>query len=338
MVFSNVGNPLDFDPTTFSGVINMEDEILDLQITTGDVLVVMCKNSIQLVKALSVGDATTSAVTDYLFSNSTLTSNVGCIANTAHRVFDDLIYIDDRGLTSLEATDKFGDFETKSYSKSIQRTLNLNLPNVVGSYVDSGQNQYRLLFSDGFGVIFTFSMTSNKSATTSFKTVKGATTFRYLINVTSVGEKIFGSDNGFLYKIDSGTSFNGFSIETNLTTCYYHYQSPTIIKRFREVFFEGFIPFHLNFSIKANFDYRDVRYISSTVQDELIVSGGLGDSYGSGVYDVMRYGSSEGQTSVYYIASYGTSMSLSLKTSNKYVEPHTLSSMITQYTLNGRKM
>lgn len=338
LIFSNVGNPLDFDPTTFSGVINMEDEILDLQITTGDVLVVMCKNSIQLVKALSVGDTSTSAVTDYLFSNSTLTSNIGCTDNTAHRIFDDLIYIDDRGLTSLESTQKFGDFETKSYSKAIQRTLNLNLPNVVGSYVDNVQNQYRILFSDGFGIIFTFTMASNKGGTSSFKSVKGATTFRYLVDITSVGEKIFGSDNGFLYKIDSGTSFNGFPIDTQLATCFYHYQSPTTIKRFREVFFEGFIPFHLELLIKASFDYKDTKYISSTVQDELIVSGGLGGVYGEGRYDVMRYSSSENQTSVYYVTSYGTSMSLFLKTSNKYVEPHTLSSMITQYTLNGRKM
>lgn len=338
LVFSNVGNPLDFDPTTFSGVINMEDEIVDLQITTGDVLVVMCKNSIQLVKALSVSDATTTVVSDYLFSNSTLTSNIGCMTGTAHRIFDDLIYIDDRGLTSLEATQKFGDFETKSYSKSIQKTLNLNLPNVIGSYVDNTQNQYRLLFSDGFGIIFTFSMTSNKGSTTSFKAVKGATTFRYLVNITSVGEKIFGSDNGFLYKIDSGTSFNGFPIDTELVTCYHHYLSPTTIKRFREVLFEGFIPFGLEFLIKANFDYKDATYISSTVQDELIVSGGSGGIYGDGRYDVMRYSSSENQTSVYYVASYGTSMSLFLRTSNKYVEPHTLSSMITQYTLNGRKM
>lgn len=338
LVFSNVGNPLDFDPTTFSGMINIEDEIVELKVTTGDVLMVMCKNSIQAVKALSVGDTSTGVVTDYLFSTSTLTSNAGCISGSVHRIFDDIIYIDDRGLTSLEATQKFGDFETKSYSKAIQKTLNLNLPNIVGTYVDATSNQYRVLFSDGFGIIFTFNMTSNRGSSTSFKAVKGATTFRYLVNVTCVGEKVFGSDDGFLYKADSGTSFNGFPIITQLDTSYHHYQAPSMIKRFREVSFEGAIPFNLDFLIKANFDYKDSNYIASTVQDELIVSGGLGGVYGEGKYDVMRYSSSDNQTSVYYVAAYGTSMSLSLQTSNKYVEPHTLSSMIVQYSINGRKM
>lgn len=338
LIFSNVGNPLDFDPTTFSGVIQLEDKIVDLRVVTGDVLVVLCENSIQTIQALSVGDATATVVSDYLFSNSTLTTTSGCVSGSAHRIFDDLIYIDERGLTSLEATEKFGNFETKSYSKNIQRTLSANISNIVGSYVDSSLNQYRIFFSDGFGIIFTFSMISNKSGSATFKSVKGATTFRYLIPISCVGDKIFGSTNGYLYKTDSGTSFNGEEIQTQLNTAYYHYQSPSFIKRFREIYFDGIIPFDLQFLIKANFDYRDTKYVSSTVQDELIVSGGAGSSYGEGVYDVMRYSSSESQTSVYYVSSFGTNMSVFIKTSNKYVDPHTLSSMIVQYSVNGRKM
>lgn len=338
LIFSNVGNPLDFDPTTFSGVINMEDEILDLKVTTGDVLVVLCKKSIQLVKALSVGEAASSAVTDYLFSNTTLTSNIGAYKGSAHRIFDDLVYIDERGLTSLEATQKFGDFETKSYSKSIQRTLNLNIPAFVGAYVDSTLNQYRAFFSDGFGIIFTFSMTSNKGSTTSFKAVKGATTFRYLTPISCVGNKVFGSTDGYLYKIDSGTSYNGANIDTILATSYHHYNSPSLFKKFRSVFFEGYIPFKLDFNIQATFDYNNTANIESTSPEKLIITGGLGGAYGEGRYDTIRYGSSENQTSVFYVNAFGSSMSLYLGTSNKYTEPHTLSSMIVQYSLNGRKI
>lgn len=336
LVFSNVGSPLDFDPSTFSGMIDIGDEIVDLKVSTGDVLVVMCKSSIQIIKALGVGDASTSSTTDYLFSNVTLAADIGCKENSTQRIFDDLVYIDKKGLTSLEATQKFGDFETKIFSKSIQKTLSLNLPNLVGSWVDGTANQYRVFFSDGFGIIFTFNM--KVSGSSSYKNIKGATTFKYLTNISCVGDGIFGSTDGFLYKIDSGTSFNGENIDTRLVTSFHHYDQPTVFKRFREVYFEGQIPFYLNFEIKGVFDNRDTSSISSTSVDELIVSGRLGDVYGVGRYDVMRYSNSDSQTSVYYVSSYGTSMSITLGTSNKYAEPHTLSSMIVQYSINGRRM
>ena len=71
LYFSNVGDPTDFDSTTFAGVIYMKDDIVDLKVTKGDVLVVFCKNSIQIIKALSTTDITDQVVVDYLFSNVT---------------------------------------------------------------------------------------------------------------------------------------------------------------------------------------------------------------------------------------------------------------------------
>lgn len=338
LVFSNVGNPLDFDPTTFSGLISIEDEIVDLAVTTGDVLVVFCKNSVQLVKALSVGDTVTQVTTDYLFSTSSLTTTSGCLSNTVQRVFDDLLYIDDRGLTSLEATQKYGDFETKSYSKNIQKTLTTNFSNIIGVHVDKLLNQYRVFLSDGFGLIFTFSMSSSKYSSSSYKTIKGITTFRYLVGVSCVCDRFFGSTDGYLYEFDSGTSYNGNPIDTLLSTSYFHYNSPSIIKRFKEVYLEGSIPYKLAFSVKADFDYRNVDYIRSTTQGDLVISGGMGANYDSGVYGESRYGESENQTSVYYVSAYGTNMSLSVRTSSKYIEPHVLSSMVVHYSLNGRRM
>lgn len=338
LVFSNVGNPADFDPTTFSGVIYLGDEIVDLKISVGNTLVVFCKNSIQVISALSTSSTTTQTVSDYLFSNTTLTSTSGCVNNTPATIFDDLFYIDPRGLTSVSATDKYGDFETKSYSKYIQRTLLTNYDYIVGSYVDEEANQYRLFFSSGLGIIFTFGLSSSKYTSTSSKIVKGITTFRYLTQVSCVGNKIFGSTDGFVYKIDSGTSFNGSEIETELSTSYFNYGAPTLFKRFKEVYFEGFIPYKLDFKIRADFEYRFTEYIQSTVDDELIIAGGESEAYGVGSYDTMRYGSSENQTAVYYVSSFGTNMSLSLRTSSKYSSPHTLSSMIVQYSINGRKM
>ena len=247
LYFSNVGDPLDFDPTTFSGVIYREDEIVYLMVTTGDSLVVFCKNSIQLVKALSVGDVADQSVVDYLFSNVTLSPNIGAVERTANVVFDDLLYIDKRGLASIGSTQSYGDFETKSYSKGINKTLLGNYSSIVGASVVKEYNQYRLYFSNGYGIIFTFTIISNASGS-SGKKMKGITTFSYPVTISCCTEGYIGCSDGLVLKIESGTSFNGGVISTTLNTSYHHYNSPTTFKRFREVFFEGYIPFNTTFT------------------------------------------------------------------------------------------
>lgn len=338
LFFSNVGDPHDFDSSTFSGVIYLEDEIVDLVVTTGDALVVFCKNSIQVVKALSSSDVTDQAVVDYLFSNATLNSNTGAVEGTGSIVLDDVLYIDNRGLTSIASTQNYGDFEIKSYSKGINNTLLNSYEKIVGASIVKEYNQYRLFFSDGRGIIFTFTVSSNKLGTSSSKTIKGITTFLYPTTITCCTEGYIGCGDGFVCKIESGTSFNGAVITTILETSYHHYNAPTTFKRFREVFFEGYFPFKLTFTTRAGFDYRNISYIKSTDLEDQEVTDGLGGVYGDGVYGELIYGSSENQTNVFYINSYGTTMNLNLYTTNKYVQPHTLSSMIVQYSINGRKM
>lgn len=336
LVFSNVGDPTDFDATTFSGMIYLEDKILNLEVSTGNTLIVFCENSIQIVKALSVSDTTTQVLTDYLFSNTTLISNIKNYKNSPKRVLDDIMYIDERGLTSLSSTDSYGDFETKSYSKYIKRTLSANINNIVGAFVNKKYNQYRVLFSNGLGIVFTFEMKS--IANSMARLVKGATIFKYLTDVSCCNDGVFGDVMGYIYLIDSGTSYNGNEISTIMATPFYNYQSPAVIKHFKQLTLEGRIPYDTEFTIKANFDYRNINYIQSTETEDMIVSGGLGGYYDSGIYDSMRYSESENQLSTFYINSFGTNMSIYIESSNKYTDPYIFSTIVVQYSWNGRKI
>ncbi len=337
LYFSNVGNPLDFDQTTFSGVLYLEDEIIDLQVTKGDTLIVYCKNSIQLIKALSSSDFSTTTVVDYLFSNVTMASNIGGVKNTSQELLDDIFYIDKTGLTSIKATDSYGDFESKSYSKSVNKTFQYNYDKIIGSVVNKKYNQYRLFLNNGIGFIFTFTLRASQYGT-QYKIVKGTTFFKYLVNPSCVSEHYFGAEDGYLYKIDSGTCYNGQEITTILTTSYFNYGSPTFIKRFREVSIEGEIPYKLTITANASFDYRYEKYISEHGYETLDVNGGIGSTYGSDRYGEAIYGVSENQTTSFHIEDYGTTMSVYLTTSNKYTDPHIFTSMMVHYSVNGRKI
>ena len=62
------------------------------------------------------------------------------------------IFLDDKGLTTLQATQNFGDFEPAIMSKNVRTTLNAKMTQVVGSRMAKETNQYRLYFSDGMAL------------------------------------------------------------------------------------------------------------------------------------------------------------------------------------------
>ena len=335
--YSGAGSPLDFDVATGgAGEIYMEDEITGLQVAPGDVLVVFGRNSIQMIK--SVGDVQgTSSDTqmDYKFLNESYSKRSGCIAKTNERILGVLMFLDDRGLTELEATDAFGDFTYNSLSKNVQRTILKQKTAVLGSLVDRVKNQYRLFFDDKTGIIFTFDME---------KKVKGATFFKYNHiptflhdgeDVAGYAHKYMGTADGYVMQIDSGTSFDGEEIPTRISTAFYHYGTPTKWKRFRKATLEGQAEKDLVIHGRADFNYKDPRLPGSNeIQYTTTATGGI---WGYDSWGVFQYGSGAAEAPSLFIQGYGVNMGLVLTTSNKYTEPHIYNSITVEYSIDGRK-
>lgn len=334
--YSGVGNPLDYDTAIGgAGVVYMEDEITGLQVAPGDVLVVFGRNSIQMIQSIGdVQSADNGTMMDYKFINKTYSKRSGCIPNTNERILGQLMFMDDRGLTQLEATDKFGDFTYNSLSKNVQRTILRQKTAILGSLVDRVKNQYRLFFDDKTGIIFTFDME---------KVVKGATFFTYLTtptylhdgeDVDGYSHKYMGTADGYVMKIDSGTSFNGEEIETLMSTSFFHYGTPTKWKRFRKATLEGQAEKDLIIYARTDFNYKDPRMPGSNlINYTTTATGGVWgyDSWGS-----FQYGSGAAESPSINIRGYGVNMGLTMMTSNKYTEPHIYNSMTVEYSIDGR--
>jgi len=336
--FSAVGDPLDWDiENSGAGFIYMEDEITDLVVAPGDSLVIFCKNSIQIIKSVTdIQSSSTGIIEEYKFRNEAFSRRSGAKSKSVNRLLGEIYFLDDRGLTNLTATDAYGDFSTASMSKNIQKTLFNKLPLFTTAATDRQSNQYILFFSDATGIIFTLDAE---------KKIKGATKITFNHNVLTYTEMedtdgnvnaFFGSSNGYVYKANSGTSFDGAEIETSLTTSYYSYNSPNNWKRFHKITLEVQGVKGLEFVGRPYFNYNDPNIPRSI--DETYISSGQGGTWGVDAWGYFIYGAGEVQNPALYLGGYGTNMSMKITTSDKYLSPHVLNSFTTEYTMNSRRM
>jgi hypothetical protein len=74
--------------------------------------------------------------------------------------------------------------------------------------------------------------------------------------IDGIEVSFFGSDNGFVYSLDAGTSFDGLEIPSNLTLVYNSTNSPRVLKRYRRASVEMTGDAYAEFSFAYDLGYR----------------------------------------------------------------------------------
>lgn len=331
LLFSNIGNP-----TTFSSIIGgsgelfLGDELTNIVEAPGNALILTCRNFIKILK--DVDQATTY---DWSVMLETFTERNGAIANTAQALLGDVYFADDEGVTSLAATDTFGDFSTAIISNKVKKSFLSGKSLITASMVDRSNNQYRLYLSDGTIFYFTFEA----------KKVKGVTKVIYPIPVLSVtkGEdsigtvrKFFASTSGNIYEMDSGTSFDGAIISTLLLTAYHSYGSPRLWKNFKRLVLEISADKGLPLAYRTVFDYSEPQYPKTLLSEYM--TKGVSGIWGQDAWGSFSWGANSVQRLVLYLRGSGANMGIELRSSSKYKSPHILHNGIVDFTVGSRQL
>lgn len=336
LVFSAAEDPLNFDPVSGAGEFYMEDDIVDLVVGPGDVLFVFCRTSTYIIKSLADTDSGSGIVAQYKFHKETFSKQTGSYEGTSQNIMGTVLSMSDKGITSLEATDTFGDFTLGYISKNVHRTLMKYKDTVTDTIVHRVNNQYRVFFRNGMGLVFSF---NNE------KKVKGVTKIQYPNPVLCASEgygnngnllMAFGSIEGKVFLMDSGTSFNGEDIVTKLTTSYDSYQSHAAFKRFRKLSLE--LKADRNFVLfgRITFDYGEPGMPRASQED--FISEGEGGVWGTDRWGAFTYGSAVTQNPTLYTSGYGKNMSISIASKDKYSKPHIVNAATVEYTVAGPVM
>ena len=314
--YSTLGDPEDW--STNAGELGMGFEIKGLLQAVGNALVIFCEGATRVLQGTS--DSETWQL-DY-FSQRT-----GAYEFTPARMFGKIMFMNNQGVSTLDAVDKFGDFAASTISQKIYKTLQEFKNLTTTSTVHRELNQYRVWFSNGLGAVFSFRGTQFRGVTLlDFPDpVIVSTTGRDQNDNTVV---FFSSDSedGYVYKMESGTSFDGANIACRLLTAYYHYKSPIDWKKFIYGQFEISCLSDIDIDYKFYYDYSDPATPKAIDKDYSLVA--AVDTWGSEDWGTMVWSSGNLTNRMkVYIHGLATNVSVGFGVTSRIASPHTVQNM-----------
>jgi hypothetical protein len=306
------------------------------EIATGDVV-----NAMQTLP----GDQSTATLAVLLRSNTailygtdrttfnfvTLNTGVGALPYTVQNLFD-VCMLDTLGIVTLRATLSFGNFSSNTLTKNILPFIQRERSKVTASITSHEKSQYRLFFNDGFALYCTVVNQQYLGAIPQ--------QFPNPVNVTDDTNLIDGSeaiyfgstdDNGYVYQMEKGTSFDGHDISAYFVTSWDPIKSPRVLKRFRaasiEVQGEGYAAIQYGYNIA---------YADRFVQQPLAVSATLNLSqrayWDSFTWDEFVWDGFQLMPTDVSAVGTAENIQVAISSATNYMTAYTIDSIIHHYT------
>lgn len=183
-----------------------------------------------------------------------------------------------RGVQGLITTLTYGDFDFASITHEVQTMITAKRGLEIASNSSRTKDQYRLYWSDGTGLAIglTGDQISGVMPINYGKPVRCITT---AVLASGAEATYFGSDDGYVYQDNTGTSFDGLPIEAWIRPVFNHLKSPRVRKRYRRATFEVRATGYAQVNITADLGYAtaDVLPAAPRADSVLVGAGGYWD-------------------------------------------------------------
>lgn len=196
-----------------------------------------------------------------LFQIKVYSANTGSVENTDENL-GKILFMEDRGFTTAAASAQYGNFESASISDRILtlvvHLLNDDVP--VGAVVTRKKNLYRLVFATGFVLCVNMNASGKPSGWTSGSLPTKPSGFwggytQALGSGVQVERCFLGGENGYVYEMDTGNSFDGENLPHFLRLAYDNSRSPDVFKRYRRMQVDLSPEGPLSLSMSVDYDY-----------------------------------------------------------------------------------
>lgn len=311
--------PYVWDVLTGAGELGIGDEITGF-VSMPDVLAIFARGSTTLLYGTSVDD----------FQLKTHSQESGAIARTVQRL-GDAVYLGDRGITSLGASDTYGDFKASAaMSKYIDPLIPDIISNTLFTLPVKAKNQYRIMLNNLTAVTMTFD--SQKVIGFTRQQYKDQFTCASSTESSTGEEELFaGCENGYVYQLDKGTSLNGENINALIRLHFNHLKSPHIIKRIKKIVMHLKAPVNCSLSAVLDFNYAESSFMPPALDID-----DPGDIWGIGVWGEFVWGGRAAASPAIYINGSCQNFNLTLIYSSLSAAPHTLHGYYVTY-INRRE-
>lgn len=246
---SGVGEPYTWTILSGAGELAVDFTITGLLILPGNqqtaALAIFTEKSVSVLYGTSAAD----------WNLVGTAPGVGSKAYAAQSLTTTYIY-DDLGIVALNAVQEYGNFAPSSLTVNLRSFVQQRKTLVTDSIVNREKSQYRVFFSDGFGLYMT--IVNGK--------LMGSMPVRFPnpVSVTWQGPvengseiSYFGSTDGYVYRNDIGTSFDGRPIDFYFDLAFASQGNVRLSKRYRRAVLEMQGEGYAEFSVGYALGYAD---------------------------------------------------------------------------------
>lgn len=246
---SGTGEPFKWSALSGAAEIGAGDRVTGFKVEIGSesnaALSIMCRNQLYFLYG---NDASDWQLVPYR-------EEIGAFENSIQDV-GMTVMVDDRGVVALRATIDFGNFQNATLSKKVQPWIQTRKATITDSCIVREKNQYRVFFEDKSALYVTF----ENGKVLGMMTEQLAHKVACIHSTEGVagGEEIFfGSDDGYCYQAERGTSFDGQEIEYFLMMQYAHFDTPRLNKSYKSATIEAVGDGYCEFILAWELGYSD---------------------------------------------------------------------------------
>ena len=287
IVFSAPFNEDDFNSGNGAGSIKVDDAVTGLKIFR-DNLFIFCRDRIFKVTGNTLATFTVSSVSRTL----------GCLDGfSIQEIGGDLVFLGPDGVRTVQGTARIGDTELGVVSKAIQRRFTTISLDRISSVVIRDKSQYRLFIPEtaetettAYAVIGVIKANPQGQIGWEWSEIKGlkpaCADSQFVSNAELV---VHGGFDGFVYKQESGNTFDG----TNIIA---EYRSPDLTlgdagirKNMQRININYDAEGTVNLALGVKFDFEDP--LTPQPADYTLTTQSTQAIYGSSAYGTGVYGS-----------------------------------------------
>lgn len=230
VVHSSPGLPFDYQASNGAGEIAVGDTITGFAIRPaaqdGGALAIFSRNSTRMLYGKSKAS----------WNLVRLSTTTGAIPYTVQNL-DHTYACDDQGVQSIEAVQEYGNFRYATLTFPVQRWIDQNRSQIIGSTVNRNRSQYRLFCSTG-AALYVSIVNGKHIGSMPQRFAHGMTCF--WSGEDSLGNEVTyaGGADGYVYRLDAGSSFDGSEISGRLTLNWAFMRQPRVQRQFRRVSLE----------------------------------------------------------------------------------------------------
>ena len=324
----------DFSVANGGGNINVGGTVTALAVFRQQ-LIIFTETSIHQLTGNTVAD----------FTLQPITTDIGCIdSDTVQEIGGDVMFLGPDGLRLVSGTDRIGDFGLAVVSKTIQDTMTgfISANTSFTSCVIREKSQYRILgFNNNITEENAQGILATQFAPQGGEGMAWAETRGIRANVADSNYNqntevvLFSNNDGFLYQMESGNTFDGANIKTTFATPHIPISDPRKRKTFYKLFLYTDPQGSVAFDVSLKLDFDSLGTIQPAPISILNTQGTVG-FFGSGIFGSTKFGTKLLKLFETQVVGSGFTVSFQFESDDQN-PPYSIDALTVEYGLNDRR-